>query len=67
MVEERRIGDGTSVGESRSKGGESCTGLLIKKDWGVMSGWDVHVVVMDVSGHMWQVAACGVGLWVLRE
>ena len=65
MVEEGRIG-GKSVGESRSKGGESCTGLLIKKGWGVMSGWDVYVVVMDVSGHMWQVAACG-ELWVLRE
>ena len=59
MVEEGRIG-GKSVGESRSKGGESCTGLLTKKGTGVMS-----VVVMDVSGHMWQVAAC-VELWVLR-
>ena len=37
VVEEGGIG-GKSVGESRSKGGESCTGLLIKKDWGVMSG-----------------------------
>ena len=57
VVEEGRIG-GKSVGESRSKGGESCIRSLIKKDWrwGVMSG-----------GHMWQVAACGVGLWVLRE
>ena len=56
VVEEGGIG-GKSVGESRSKGGESCIRSLIKKDWGwgFMSG-----------GHMWQVAACG-ELWVLRE
>ena len=63
VVEEGRIG-GKSVGESRLKGGESCIGLLTKKGGAVKSGWDV--VVMDVSGHMWQVEACG-ELWVQRE
>ena len=67
VVEEGRIG-GKSVGESRSKGGESCAGLLtnIKRAGGSCLVGMCMWWLWTVSGHMWQVAACG-ELWVLRE